>query len=153
MFCPLAHHPGITHINYKFTSRCLFETPTVGMPGRGLCAFQTRPRMANHDISWVPGAHVRFGTWISSSRGEESCHGHTPPSNLFPPTAFTMRGLGVSSTSPMDHGSPGRSSIASPLPMATSWRDLLERDTSLRNDTHGAPRRRFRSVSTTPRRP
>ena len=46
---------------YKFTSRCLFETPIVGAPGRGLCAFQTRPRMANHDISWVPGTHVHFG--------------------------------------------------------------------------------------------
>ena len=39
----------------------MFETPTLGAPGRGLCVFQTKPQMANHDISWVPGAHVRFG--------------------------------------------------------------------------------------------
>ena len=45
---------------YKFTSWCLFETPTVGVLGRGLCAFHIRPRMANHDIRWVPGTHVRF---------------------------------------------------------------------------------------------
>ena len=46
---------------YKFTSWCLFETPTVGAPGRGLCAFQIKPRMAIHAISWVPGAHVHIG--------------------------------------------------------------------------------------------
>ena len=39
----------------------MFETPTVGALGRGLCAFQIRPQMANHAISWVLGAHVRFG--------------------------------------------------------------------------------------------
>ena len=49
-------------INYKFTSRCLFETPTVGALGRGLCTFQTRPWMANHGINWVLGAHVHFGS-------------------------------------------------------------------------------------------
>ena len=47
--------------NYEFTSQCLFETPTIGTLGRGLCAFQIRPQMANHAISWVLGAHVRFG--------------------------------------------------------------------------------------------
>ena len=31
------------------------------MPGRGLCAFQIRPWMASHTISWVSGAHVCFG--------------------------------------------------------------------------------------------
>ena len=46
---------------YKFTSWCLFETRTVGVPGRGLCTFLIRPRMASHAISWVPGAHVCFG--------------------------------------------------------------------------------------------
>ena len=64
-FSPNQYKPCViqclTRNNYKFTSQCLFETPTVGAPGRGLCAFQTRPRMANHDISWVPGAHMRFG--------------------------------------------------------------------------------------------
>ena len=60
------------HNNYKFTSWCLFETPIVGVPGRGLCVFQTRPRMANHDVSWVLGAHVRFGDldFIVSVEGE-----------------------------------------------------------------------------------
>ena len=27
-----------------------------------LCAFHIRPRMANHGISWAPGAHVHFGS-------------------------------------------------------------------------------------------
>jgi len=26
--CPLVHHPSLTRNNYKFTSWCLFETPT-----------------------------------------------------------------------------------------------------------------------------
>ena len=47
--------------NYKFTSWCLFETPIVGVPGRGLSSFQIKPRMASHAISWVLGAHVHFG--------------------------------------------------------------------------------------------
>ena len=47
--------------NYKFTSRCLFETLTVGVPGRDLYAFQIKPRMASHTISWVLGTHVCFG--------------------------------------------------------------------------------------------
>ena len=48
------------------------ETPIVGAPGRGLYAFQIRPWMASHAISWVPGAHVRFGDldFIITVRGE-----------------------------------------------------------------------------------
>ena len=58
--------------HYKFTRRCLFKTPTVGAPGRGLCTFQTRPRMANHNVSWVLGAHVRFESldFILTMEGE-----------------------------------------------------------------------------------
>ena len=52
------------HNNYKFTSWCLFETPIVGVSGRGPLRVSTiniRPRIASHGISWVPGTHVRFG--------------------------------------------------------------------------------------------
>ena len=30
------------------------------MPGRGICAFQIRPQMASHAISWVLSTHVHF---------------------------------------------------------------------------------------------
>ena len=151
--CPLVHHPGLTRIKYKFTSRCLFRTPTVGAPGRGLCAFQTRPRMANHNISWVLGAHVHFGNLdFIITVGGELVRAHTAIRSL-PPMALTMRGLVASSAPPLDHDSPGRTSIASPSPTMTAWRNLLGRDTSLWNATCGAPRQCFRSVSATPRQP
>ena len=45
------------------------------MPGRGFFArldIHTRPWMAIHDVSWVPGAHVRFENldFIVTTEGE-----------------------------------------------------------------------------------
>ena len=45
------------------------------MPGRGLFAhldIHTRPRMASHNLSWVLGAHMRFGDldFIVTAEGE-----------------------------------------------------------------------------------
>ena len=51
------------------------KTPTVGALGRGFFArldVHIRPRMASHDVSWVPGAHMRFRNldFIVTTEGE-----------------------------------------------------------------------------------
>ena len=45
------------------------------MPDRGVFAcldINTRPQMANHNLSWVPGVHVHFGNldFIVTAEGE-----------------------------------------------------------------------------------
>jgi len=124
--------------NYKFTRRCLFETPTVGAPGRGLCAFQIRPQMATHVISWVPGAHVCFGDldFIVTLGGELALA--TRPCSLSLPLASATRGLRASLVTPLDPSYPGRPRATSP---------------SLQKTPCGAPRQHFCSVSATLRQP
>ena len=86
--------------------------------------------MANHDISWVLGAHVRFGSldFIVAGGGELSWS-HAAIQSL-PSNGLYHERLGRQLD--VSHGpwESRRSSIASPLPTAIAWRDLLERGVS-----------------------
>ena len=96
--------------------------------------------MANHGISWVPGAHVRFGSLdFIITVGGELALAHAAIQSL-PSISLNHerleRQLGIS----LGPNSPGRTSAASPFPTPTTWHGLLEEDPSLWNTTYGAPR-------------
>ena len=92
--------------------------------------------MASHAISWVPGAHVHFGDLdFIAMVGGELALAHAANQSL-PSIGFNYGRL--------EH-QPGVS--LGPQPS----REGLHRLPSIRNTPHGAPRRRFRLVSATPR--
>ena len=87
--------------------------------------------MANHNVSWVPGAHVRFGSLdFVITMGGELVQARTAIQSL-PSIVLYHKGLGRQLGVSLGPSSLGRTSIASPFPTTTTWHDLPERGTSL----------------------
>ena len=96
--------------------------------------------MANHNISWVLGAHVRFGSLdFVIMVGGELVWAHTAIQSL-PSIGLNHERLGRQLGISLRPNSPGRTSVASSFPTTMTWHSLLEEDPSLQNATYGAPR-------------